>query len=400
MITALATPALAAPSAQALDPEDVPDIGADTGRFKLPVACDIGFHGFPITTFNTDVDIQGVAPVVLGPGQEFWLTQGEGSLTIPGSITSLAGAFGVRTADATVNEMNIGATHASPDVVNVAENPIEINDIEITPGKDLTVRLPQHGTFDVGPYHAPDDGSVTFNFAGAQIDIQLNSAFGPLPLTADCEASAGNALLTVAVGGPEDQPPAKIHGQPLNFSETASNEAIGIINASYICELPALGLEREVGIAVGGTFPLSLAPGESFSFVDASGALVLTPEVVNELIDLGFHTVAGTVNRLDMNVTGGTPAVDNVAEGGIEIPESTLVRDERLVIPMPAEGHLTAGPYTPDAGSDGMLFAIGAAEADLILDGTSVSATCVEPDPPANLADAKVVAPYRGGFGG
>ncbi|REE95941.1 hypothetical protein DFJ69_1355 [Thermomonospora umbrina] len=89
---AVTTPAVtvsAAPSA-GVAPGGVLEIGVDTGRFKLPIGCKITLRGFPVFYLPTDVDVQGVAPVQLGPGQEFWLTQGSGGIAFPAWLTALA----------------------------------------------------------------------------------------------------------------------------------------------------------------------------------------------------------------------------------------------------------------------------------------------------------------------
>ncbi|WP_207943446.1 hypothetical protein [Actinomadura sp. KC345] len=205
---------LAPPAAHALPPENVPEIGVDTGRFKLPIGCTISLAGLPVFYLPTDVDVQGVAPVQLGPGQEFWLTQGSGSITFPTWLTSLAPILGLTTADAVVTDLTIGASDSTPPAINIAESdPFEIDDIAITPGEPLKVGLPLTGTFDVGPFTAPDTGRTTLGFEHAVAEINLNSSAGfSLPIKADCKPSAGNALLTIGVGGEPGQPPAKISG--------------------------------------------------------------------------------------------------------------------------------------------------------------------------------------------
>ncbi|MFG2089353.1 MULTISPECIES: hypothetical protein [unclassified Spirillospora] len=391
----LAPTLVAPPAANAIPAQDLPAIGVDTGRFKLPIACTINFAGvLPVLWLPLDVDIQGVAPVQLGPGQEFWLTQGAGSITFPEWLTTLAPILGLDKADATISDMSIGATNSTPDAVNIAKDPITLTDIPIEPGKPLKVGLPApgQGPFDVGPYTAPQSGKVTLGFdsAFAQVDLKSSAGFS-LPITADCKPRGGNALLTLGVGGEPGQPPAKFHGAPLNFPEPKSGELAGVINAPYQCTWD--GRPHDVGIAVGADgIPLTVSKSGSFSFTNASGALTVPKETVNGLLDEGVTTISGTVSELNLEVEGGTPQTLNVIpDEGVSIPATTLVRDQRLVVPLPADGALTAGPFTPSSGSQNVRVMLGSAGARLTLNGgASTQATCGKPSPSVYLVDNPV----------
>ncbi|NKZ06819.1 hypothetical protein [Actinomadura latina] len=382
-----------APAAHALPPGNVPAVGVDTGRFKLPIGCTITLAGLPVFYLPTDVDVQGVAPVQLGPGQDFWLTQGSGSITFPSWLTSLAPILGIDKADARVTDLTIGASDSTPSAINIADgDPFEIKDIAIEAGKPLKVGLPLTGTFDVGPYKAPDSGKVTlaFDHAVAEIDLKSQAGFS-IPIKADCKPSAGNALLTIGVGGAPGLPPAKITGAPLNFPEPASNELVGIIDAPSRCTLG--GESLDVGIAVGARIPLVVKKGGSFAFTEASGALVIPAETVNRLIDKGYSSASGTVTALNLEVEGGTPATQNVIpSGGIPIPRTPLVRGEQITVPLPGDGTLTAGPFTPASGARSVSVRLGSAAADFTFGGGSgaVPAACDAPSPKVYLVDNPV----------
>ncbi|GAB3563652.1 hypothetical protein GCM10027445_06170 [Amycolatopsis endophytica] len=381
-------------TATALPARDVPDIGVDTGRFSLPINCAItlpDFGGVKVLDLGTTVDVQGAVAAQLGPGQEFWLTQGSGSITFPEALTALAGVAGIDKADATISALNIGAANATPARINVADPPAEIKDIPIQAGQPLKVGLPLEGTFDVGPFTAPDSGTVTLQFVDAVAHVALKSAVGfTLNVEANCTPTAGNALLTIAVGGPAGQPPSKITGAPMNYSVPPAESLIGIINAPYHCTLG--GQPLDVGIAVGGTIPLAVKAGGSLSFTDASGALTIPPATVNALLDAGVHTVSGRVTTQNLVVEGGTPAVQNVAADGIDIPETTLVRDQKVVLSLPANGTLTAGPFKPVAGADSVRISLGDAAADFRINGSTqtIRATCATPSPQVILVDNPV----------
>ncbi|MFC4912009.1 DUF6801 domain-containing protein [Actinomadura gamaensis] len=382
----------AMPPAGALPVGNVPDVGVDTGRFKLPIACTITLADtLPVLYLPLDVDVQGVAPVQLGPGQEFWLTQGSGSITFPSWLTSLAPILGLDKADAKITDLSIGATTSTPASINIArDKPLEIKDIPIDPGKPLKVGLPVQGTFEVGPFKAAQSGATTLRFESAVAEVQLRSQLGfSLPIKADCKPSQGNALLTLGIGDGAGHLPGKITGAPLNYPEPASNELIGIINAPYRCTLN--GEPMDIGIGVGATIPLTVKRGGSFSFTDASGALTLPAATVNKLIDKGYTRASGRVTKLDLVTEGGVPATQNVAAAGIDIPEIPLVRDRKVVLPLPVNGTLTAGPFQPAEGAKSVAVLLGEAQADFTFNGdTRATGSCGAPSPKVYLVENPV----------
>ncbi|WP_433324091.1 DUF6801 domain-containing protein [Spirillospora sp. CA-294931] len=382
----------AAPPAGALPRDNVPEVGVDTGRFKLPIACTITLGGvLPVLYLPLDVDVQGVAPVQLGPGQEFWLTQGSGSITFPSWLTSLAPILGLDKADATITDLTIGATTSTPEAINIAKDePLEIKDIPIEAGKPLKVGLPVQGTFEVGPFKAAQSGATTLGFNAAVAEVQLKSRLGfSLPVKADCKPSQGNALLKLGIGPGAGHLPGKITGAPLNYPEPASNELVGIINAPYRCTLD--GEPLDIGVAVGANIPLTVKRGGSFSFTQASGALTLPAATVNKLLDKGYTRASGKVTKLNLISEGGVPATQNVAAAGIDVPEFPLVRDKKVVLSLPANGTLTAGPFKPADGAGTVAILLGEAQADFTFNGgTKATGTCGTPSPKVYLVENPV----------
>ena len=66
LVGAVSALAIATPSASAIAPSEVPSIGADTGRFTLPITCDISIPALAnikVLNLAGTVDIQGIAPV-------------------------------------------------------------------------------------------------------------------------------------------------------------------------------------------------------------------------------------------------------------------------------------------------------------------------------------------------
>ncbi|WP_232376597.1 hypothetical protein [Amycolatopsis aidingensis] len=385
-------------AATALEPEDLPPIGADSGRFNLPISCAVSLGheagGLKLIDLPMNVDIQGVAPTQLRPGQDFYLTQGSGSMTFPRWLTDFGSLFGVNRADAVVTEMNIGAANANPEQRNIAEDPIEIKDIGLELGKELTVRLPVDpaATFpDIGPFTSPGAGVVTLQFNSAAVLIDLKPVWGgSIKVRADCEPVAGNALLSMAVGGPAGGPPLAFHDVPLNYPAVPVNNQAGIINAPYRCTV--LGSRFDVGIAVGAFTPLSVSRNGSIRFTEASGALIIPAATVGELLDAGINTVSGRVRELNLIAEGGAPGRSNVLGDGFDFPETTLTRGQDLVVELPPDdGTLTAGPWRPVAGSGHVKITLGTAAAELSFNGQDpTSATCAAPDPEVILLDAPV----------
>lgn len=386
--------ALAPTTASALDTALVPSIGADTGRFTLPIKCGIKLGTLKVATINGTVDIQGIAPVQLGPGQDFYLTQGKGELTLPGWLSALGGLVAIKKADAVVDSLMIGATRSTPAAVNLASlYELSVTDVPVDAGKPIVVGLPKTGDFLVGPYKAPADGRIQFRFEGATANVTLK---GPgtikIKVRAECVASQGNALLSVAVGPQVDaSKPARYEGEPLNFPKVAAGNLIGIVNAPYQCDIG--GKPYDVGVAVGGILPLAVKKAGTLSITEASGALTLPAATVNRLLDEGITTVEGKVDELRLVVDFGTPANPNVLPAGAAIPVTALQRDKAVILSLPTTGTVKAGPFKPTTGAASMVIGLGSAAATLQFNsnGQNVKVSCPRPQPDALLVDAPLI---------
>lgn len=392
--------AFAAPNASAIPVQDVPSIGADTGRFTLPITCNItvpALGNIQVLNLAGTVDIQGIAPVQLKPGQPFYLSQGQGALTLPAWLSSLGGLVTVNRADAVVDNLLIGATRSTPSQVNLSKVvDLSVKDIPITAGKPIVVGLPKSGTFEVGPYKAPGDGVTQLKFLGATANVVLRSTqFGiKIAVRAVCKGAAGTAnasLLSIAVGGQPSSETVQFSGEPIPFARAPYNALTGIVNAPYSCSFR--GNTYNVGVAVQGTIPLTVARNTTLPILKASGAVTFSAQTVNEFLDQGYSTLKGTVTKLTLVAEGATPAEPNVIPaGGIPIPPTPLVRNQRLVIPLPASGTLSAGPFRPTATASAVVLGLGSAEAQLAFDDEAATslATCGRPSPDALLVDAPV----------
>lgn len=394
LLMAVAAAAFAPSTSSALDPQLVPSIGADTGRFTLPISCQISVGTIKLIKIGGTVDIQGVAPVQLGPGQTFYLSQGSGALTLPAWLTTLGGIATINKADAVISSLRIGATRSTPATVDLAKlYDLTVTDVAVTAGKPLTVGLPQTGDFRVGPYVAPADGRVQFRFEGATADVTLKSSVGlKIKVHAECVASQGNALLSVAVGNEVDSTkPALFEGEPLSYPQVAAGNLVGIVNAPYKCNIG--GQQYDVGVAVGGVIPLAVKRTGTLSITQASGAITLPAATVNRLMDAGVTSVQGKVDELKLIVDNGTPANPNVLPGGTSIPTTTLQRNTPIVVSLPTSGTVSAGPFTPSSTAASMVIGMGSAAASLQFNGSSqvVPVTCPKPEPDALLVDAPII---------
>lgn len=393
-LVAVAAAAVAPSMSNALDLQKVPSIGADTGRFTLPISCQISVSGIKLIKIGGTVDIQGIAPVQLGPGQTFYLSQGSGALTLPAWLTTLGGLVTVNKADAVVTSLKIGATRSTPATVDLATlYDLSVTDVPVVAGKPVTVGLPKTGDFRVGPYVAPADGRVQFRFEGATADVTLKTGVGiKVKVRAECVASQGNALLSVAVGSQVDaSKPALYEGEPLNYPPVSPGNLIGIVNAPYKCDIG--GKQYDVGVAVGAIIPLAVKKSGSIVFTEASGAITLPASTVNRLMDSGVTSVSGKVDELRLIVDNGSPANPNVLPGGTDIPSTTLQRDKPVIVSLPTNGTVTAGPFKPTAGAASMVVGMGSAAASLQFNGNgqTVKVSCPKPEPDALLVDAPLI---------
>jgi hypothetical protein len=110
-------------------------------------------------------------------------------------------------------------------------------------------------------------------------------------------------------------------------------------------------------------------------------------------MDAGITTVGGKVDELHLIVDNGTPANPNVLPGGTAIPTTTLQRDTPVIVSLPTNGTVTAGPFKPSATAASMVIGMGSAAATLQFNGNgqAVPVTCPKPEPDALLVDAPIL---------
>ncbi len=430
--------AMMAPStASALNPEIVPSVGADTGRFTLDLTCAVRLPwlgGLKIIDLPGTADIQGIAPVQLGPGQEFWLSQGSGGVELPQWLSALANLGTITRVDVELPEILIGAAGATPATINLADKyNLHIERARLSGLGTIQIGLPTFGPkdtffgtqdlydqleaenggifdkngqpvdfryFNVGPFIAPDEGRVQFRFEGAKAEVTLHTIlpfFKPRAV-ANCKPSKGNSLLSVAVGENVDpSKPAKYEGEPLDYPEIPSGTIVGIVNAPYSCNFKYEDGSvdtYDLGIAVGGNFPLAVKRDVGLTFVEASGAITISPETAEKMAMNGITTIEGQVHELNLFADNGVPELLNVLPDGTEIPPTLINSGVENIISLPTSGTVTAGPIFADNEEETLVVGLGSAKATLSINSgeyENVEVSCARPVPDALLLDAETV---------
>lgn len=428
---------LVAPTtSSAFTADQVPSIGADTGRFTLDLTCAVRLPwlgGLKIMNLPGTADIEGIAPVQLGPGQEFWLTQGKGGVELPQWLSALANVGTITRVDVELPEILIGAVGATPATINLSENyNTNIPRARLSGLGTIQIGLPTFGPrdnffgtpelleqleaensdvydkygqpanplyFNVGPFIAPDEGRIQFRFEGAKAVVTLHTIlpFFKPRATANCKPSAGNSLLSVDIGDNVDaSKPAKFEGEPLDYPEIAPGTIVGIVNAPYQCDFK-YGDGRvekyDLGIAVGGNFPLAVDNEVGLTFLESSGAITIPPETSTKMVANGIYTLGGTVHELNLFAENGVPSVLNVLPGGITISDTLIDSGMEQIIVLPESGPISAGPIFVDNTDETILVGMSNASATLEINQgeDTVEVSCPRPVPDALLLDAESI---------
>ena len=440
LVSAAVIAAVIVPStASAIDESIIPSIGADTGRFNLALSCGVSLPflgGLKILRLPGKVDIKGIAPAQLGPGQEFWLSQGSAGVILPQWLSILANLGTIYKVNVDILEINIGAAGATPATINLAElYDMNIKRARISGRGTIEIGLPLFGPddhyygsdrlrmqlaadnlngddtyFNVGPFIAPDEGRIQLRFEGAKVKVWLRTIFGiAIPVDANCKPSKGNSLLSVAIADTVDSSkPGKYEGEPLDYPEVRPGNIVGTVNAPYTCNFDYENGKKEsynLGIAVGGTFPLAVKRNVGLNFFDAYGAITIPPETMEAMSNNGISSIRGYVHELNLFAENGYPDVLNVLPGGTPISpisigttydyESGVEKYSKSITVLPEGGPITAGTIFVDNKDENLLVGMGTASAtmQITVDGVEESAevNCDRPVPDALLLDAESI---------
>lgn len=386
LVSAALAPALVAPggASAAITANQVPGPNISAGKFTLPLTCKISLPWLgklQILELPATVQVGGAMPASLGPGQRFYLSQASGRLTLPSWLSTLAPIIGAAQARAYVPQVNIRGAGATPEIVNMAKTPLTAN-VKLVPGQPISVGLPVTGFFTVGPWKAPDSGTVTLSFqnAIAKVDLQTSSGATLTTVAANCTTAKALGLATIDVGGAAGQPDGLVEDVDVtSFTAPPTGFDNGVISAAYQCSF--FGQSFTTAVAFSAISPLSLAAGQKLNFARANGAFVVSPEAVNSLMDRGLTSISGRVKSLNLNADGATPSsIDVVAGKTVTFGPTPLVRGQRAVILVPGSGDLTVGPFTRNGTSQiKVQGGTGVFEVD-----TPTGTTTVDCTPPTN----------------
>ncbi len=92
------------------------------------------------------------------------------------------------------------------------------------------------------------------------------------------------------------------------------------VNAVCVVSPGVLNIHSEVTIALRGTAPAELEPGQEFSLKNSSSTITTPVELTEAFASLGATEVKGKVTRLILEAIGAEPAGKNIAQPG-EYPE-------------------------------------------------------------------------------
>ncbi len=394
-------------------PTNIP-LGAQAGSLNLPLSCALPIIGN--TTFV--VTMSGVAGTTLGPGQQFSLTGGHGSLQVPQALTNLGVSIGATKAAATLTDLEILAAGATPSSINAASPPLSVT-APVGTGVTSSVMIPASGTLTIGPFTAGPSGQVQISIGAAVASITLENASGPIggTLSVNCTApSPVVPLADITIGGPSGQAPQKfaisepIPTMPVGFIQ-------GSLNIPLNCALTGASA-LTMGAELTGTLPAELPAGSPFYFQDTSGVLEIPGSLVTALIAAtGAAQASGSITDLEIDATGATPTSMNAAAVPITINPVNLTAGQGLNLPLPQSGVLTVGPFTSGAAGGTTALSMGTATGTLQPAdasgnpiGSPLTLSCDAPSPavtlhadtitPATAPVVSAIAPAAGALAG
>ncbi len=368
-------------------PTNIP-VGAQAGSFNVPLSCTLPILG--ATTFV--VTISGVTGTSLGPNQQFYLTGGHGSLQVPQALTNLGVSIGATSAVATLSDLEIDASGATPTSINAAATPLTI----VTPvatGTTSSVDIPASGTLTIGPFTAGPSGQVELSMGAAVASIQLQNAAGPIAgtLSVNCAApSPAVPLADITIGGASGQPTQKFNitvptpTMPVGFVQ-------GSLNIPLTCTITGAGTVT-LAAELTGSLPAEIPGAGPFYFQDTSGILEIPASLVTALVATGASQASGAITDLEIDATGATPTALNAAATPITINPVALTSGKGINLPLPQSGVLTVGPFTAGAAGGALALSLGTAAGTLQpLDasgnpiGSALVLTCAAPSPAVTL---------------
>jgi len=348
----------------------------------------------------------GTGPSAIQPNQPYEVTDANGRLEIPGSITSLAGLIGAVSASGEVDSLNLidFLGNQSPHSINALSTPILINNVSITPGQGIVISLPV-------PPKTLTSLPITVNApAGDNVVVALGSASGSLQLY-DKNGSPILGKLAITCGQPTVPVIAatlNVKGQPNTTLDSISNGFINVFPPVPIgyqigsfrfpttCSFSGLG-NRNIDLTVTGTLPTTGTQGKRYSFVNSTGALRIPASVVSELIaaNPGASQATAVITAFNLSSTLTKEGQVNFAQTPVKLSQPfslagdpTINNDVLLVVPQlptdpPLTGTFTVNSWTGNQTSEvairnsgGVLTLLNANGAPV---GSPITVACQDP---------------------
>jgi len=326
--------------------------GSQIGTGRIPMTCDVPILG-PQTFLASAT---GAVATVLGPGQQFFITEVHGSLEISDWLRDAAPLLGITQADARVTDIGIHTTNATPAVLNAVQEPLVVDDIPVTPGVPLVVPAPRDGNLTVGPFTAGQGGAVELTLGTAAAEITLQNADGATvlgPLNVTCRAPDPPLVIAaISINPAAGGPPSRFDGVDTPTFGLAAGNVEGSLSAPLSCTVSGLGTVRLDAILTG-ELPAVLPQGQEYRLRQVSGAIIIPAGLVDAMRAAfpGATQLSGVIDRLDIRAENATPATLNVAASPFAFPSVALAPGRETIIRIPASGRLTVGPWTPGGGA-------------------------------------------------
>ncbi|KAA2250173.1 hypothetical protein F0L68_39205 [Solihabitans fulvus] len=374
--------------------------GAEIGQVNFPFSCTMPIIG----TQTVNVGLSGTLTSQLGSGQQFYLSDGAGTLTIPANVVNLIAALGADSMSGTVNTLQITATGATPASLDAANGtPIVIPSTKLVADQPVVLPLPADGLLTVGPYTAGTSGIANLGVGGSTATINLADASGnPVlyPLDVTCDAPNPTvSLAAVNIGGPAGLPPAQPStGARAVFGDIPLGSLTGSVNLPLSCTVSGLG-SQDISGTLTGTFARVVPGGSQFSITGGGGSLNYSASAVNAILAQypTATTASGSLTDFEVQADNATPASVNAASPAIAVGQTALTAGQAASVPIPSgTDTLTIGPFTAGPSGGQVTLSAGSSGGTITVQdagGTTLGSaqiSCATPNPRVALSQISI----------
>jgi hypothetical protein len=276
-------------------------------RFSYSCSGKVG-QVYTLGSLPVTLSFKGTAPSTVEPESTVELSGFQGSVSVPGSLTSMfADDFGVTGVSGTVTKEDVIAlSKGAKQTINVATPPITIATIPLIGGTTLTAFAPS-APQTVGPFHAGNAGAVVFVPGNVDVTVKVQGGYF---------SGATVALTCVPFGKPIALAVAPIAGSAgttapgSTGTSTTPKQAQGSATENYACSIgyrtssTSLFSTLPVQITFGASFPSVVQPTSDFSLSGINAKVVVTQGISSALTtSFGLKVIKGTVTKAGFNVS-------------------------------------------------------------------------------------------------